>query len=400
MRILQVHNYYRTSAPSGENNVVDAERTLLRKSGHTVGTFFRYNDNLEKMGTKGLLIGAAATPWNPFAAKRLKRTVDDFDADVIHVHNTFPQLSPAIFSSVPGKTGRVLTMHNYRLVCPAALPMRDGEVCIECIEKRSALPALKYGCYRGSRAATVPLAAKVMLNRALGTWQKHVDAFIVLTEFQRDLMVSSGFPSELIHVKPNFYPGDPNVTPFELRPKRILFIGRLTREKGVHTLIEAWRQWGVDVPDLRIAGDGELRSELEVKAAGLPITFLGQVDHKTVVEELSNARLLVVPSEWFEGFPMVLQEAFALGTPVAVSNIGPLANLSKEGAIGGVFNPKDPISLKAEVQRIWGDQDVLALKALGARRTFEEEYTEAANVEALERIYKAAKAVKRERIES
>jgi len=398
MQILQVHNYYRTSAPSGENNVVDAERRLLRQRGHIVETFLRQNDDLDRMGVRGAVIGAAGTPWNPFAATAIRKALNEFDADVVHVHNTFPQISPAVFSAVSGKPGRVMTLHNYRTVCPAALPMRDGEVCTECIDKRSAIPALRYGCYRSSRLATLPLAGKLMVNRALGTWQKNVDAFIVFTEFQRELMVKAGFPRELIHIKPNFFAGNPSVIPFAERPNRVLFVGRLTPEKGVHTLIEAWRHLGEGAPLLRILGDGDLRPLLEREAAGLPIEFLGQVDPETVVREVGNARLVVVPSEWFEGFPMVPQEAFALGTPAAVSNIGPLPSLVEHGDLGGVFQPNNAHSLSREVRRIWDDQDALAVKANLARKTFERDYTEGANLEALLSIYHAAMTVKQDRL--
>jgi len=397
---MQVHSYYRTSAPSGENNVVDAERELLRLHGHTIQGFMRYNDDLESLGRLGAIIGAASTAWNPFAASAIKKAVSYFDPDIVHVHNTFPQLSPAIFSAISSRAGRVMTLHNYRLVCPAALPMRDGQICVECIEKQSAIPSIKYGCYRNSRAATLPLAAKVMLHRALGTWEKHVDAFIVFTEFQRAMMENAGLPREHIHIKPNFFPGDPQVIPFARRPRRVVFVGRLTPEKGVQTLIEAWRQWGSGAPDLRILGDGILRAELEKKASGLPITFLGQVCHDTAAQEISNARLIVVPSEWFEGFPMVLQEAFALGTPAAVSEIGPLPSLVKHGQVGGFFTPKDPSSLRAEVERLWSDQDALSEKSVRARKNYEEEYTETANVKALIKIYEAALAVKNGRIKA
>lgn len=397
MRILQVHNYYRTSAPSGENKVVDAERELLRRNGQTVETFFRHNDDLEAMGLAGAIAGAAATAWNPFPARAIRQDIARFDPDIVHAHNTFPQISPSIFRAIEGRAGRVITLHNYRLVCPAGIPMREGEVCTQCIDQRSAMPSLRYGCYRDSRAATLPLAANVMLHRALGTWRGHVDAFIVFTEFQREMMVKSGLPRALVHLKPNFFPGDPATIPFADRPEQVLFLGRLTQEKGVHTLIEAWRQWGEAAPRLRVAGDGALRRALEQRASGLPIDFLGQLEPDAAVREIAQARLVVVPSEWFEGFPMVLQEAFALGTPAAVSDIGPLPSLIGHGAMGTTFEPKNPASLRRAVEQLWRDQTGLAAKALASRRAFEELYTEAANFERLMEIYQTAMQVKNER---
>ena len=373
------------------------EAKLLRDNGHIVSEFSRFNDRLNKMGPVGTLLGAFSTPWNPFAARSVVKALDRAESDVVHVHNTFPQISPSIFSAISSRAARVLTLHNYRTVCPAALPTREGKVCVECIDSRSTRPSIQYGCYRDSRIATLPLAAKVAVHRALKTWHRHVDAFIVLSAFQRNLMISAGFPKELIHIKPNFYSGEPAVVPFSERPKSIVFVGRLTAEKGVGTLINAWHRWGASAPKLTIIGDGELRADLEKIAAGLPITFLGQIPHEAVKRELSHARLVVTPSEWFEGFPMVLQEAFALGTPAAVSDIGALPAIIRYGAAGGVFKHKDSFSLLNELQKLWNDHAALEKKSMIAREIYEDEYTERANIELLMKIYESAIQKNKER---
>lgn len=397
MRVLQVHNYYRSSAPSGEDHVARMEAKLLRDNGHIVSEFSRFNDRLNNMGPLGTLLGAFSTPWNPFAARSVVKALDRAESEVVHVHNTFPQISPSIFSAISSRAARVLTLHNYRIVCPAALPTREGKVCVECIDSRSIRPSIRYGCYRDSRIATLPLAAKVSLHRGLKTWHRHIDAFIVLSAFQRHLMISGGFPGELIHIKPNFYSGNPAVLPYGERSKRMVFVGRLTAEKGVATLIDAWRRWGSSAPELAIIGDGELRVELERAATGLPIRFLGQVPHEVVKKELSQAKLIVVPSEWFEGFPMVLQEAFALGTPAAVSDIGALPLIVRNGAAGGVFKHKDPLSLLHELQTLWDDNAALEQKSSTARKIYESEYTEEKNIESLIKIYEAAMQINKER---
>jgi glycosyltransferase involved in cell wall biosynthesis len=183
--------------------------------------------------------------------------------DVVHVHNTFPLISPSIFHAIGHRAARVLTLHNYRIFCAAAIPMRHGRVCTECLDSRSVLPSLRYGCYRDSRAATVPLAAGVALHRRLGTWSNHVEAFISLTEFQRELLSWSGLPTAKIRVKPNFYPGRPTVIPWQEREPSVVFAGRLTAEKGVSTLIRAWKLWGEEALQLELVGDGELRPDLE-----------------------------------------------------------------------------------------------------------------------------------------
>jgi hypothetical protein len=186
LKILLAHNHYRSTTPSGEDEVFAAEQAMLLARCHLVETFTRHSDEIHRQGAWGTLKGALSTPWNPWSARTIGQIVDRFKPDVVHVHNTFPLLSPAIFHSIGKKAARVLTLHNYRTFCPNGFPMRDGVPCTECIDTRTILPAIRHGCYRGSRIATVPLAINVALHRYMGTWQSEVDAFIVFTEFQRN----------------------------------------------------------------------------------------------------------------------------------------------------------------------------------------------------------------------
>ncbi len=403
MKIMLAHNFYGSTAPSGENKVFEAEGELLRLRGHDVIEFTRHSDEIRARGAWGAVQGALSTPWNPFAAKAIKRAVITQRPDVVHAHNTFPLLSPAIFNAIGHHAARVLTLHNYRLFCPAAIPMREGKVCTDCLDRHSVLPALVNGCYRGSHLATVPLAANVALHRRLGTWTRQIDAFIALTEFQRERMIEAGLPAALVHVKPNFYPGQPTVMPWHERRASVVFAGRLTAEKGVLALVRAWLAWGVSAPELRIVGDGDLRGELErmaVTAPDVPIRFLGQLASAAAQNEIARARLLVLPSEWFEGFPMVVREAFAFGTPAAVSNIGPLPSIVRKGENGVVFKPADPQSLLEIVRTAWETTGELERLAGGARRSFETLYTEDADYRRLITIYEQAMDVSRCRKES
>lgn len=393
MKVLLVHNFYGSEAPSGENVVFEAEKALLEQHGHTVQLFTRHSDEIRSQGLRGAIKGAAAVPWNPFAAAALHKIVDDFQPDVVHAHNTFPLISPAVFHAIGRRAARVLTLHNYRLLCPAAIPMRDGKVCTDCIQQRSTLPALQHGCYRGSRLATLPLATNVALHRRIGTWQHQVDAFIALSEFQKQLMTQGGLPSAKLHVKPNFYAGDPLVVPFQQRLDYVVFVGRLGQEKGVHTLIEAWRGWGEHAPELRLVGDGPLLEQLQKQAQGLRVRFMGQVPANEAQAQIANARLLVLPSEWFEGFPMVVREAFAFGTPVAVSRLGPLPSIVDHGVNGVVFEPANAASLLSVVQSALADPASLTAMAVGARKAFDVLYNEQANYHMLMDIYQQAIAV-------
>lgn len=397
MKVLLVHNFYGSAAPSGENLVFQAEKDLLLAHGHEVREFTRHSDEIRSKGGVGIIQGAIATPWNPWMFKAIRREVEQFQPDVVHVHNTFPLISPAIFHAIGQSAAKVLTLHNYRLFCPAAIPMRNGIVCTDCLDGHSVVPAMIHGCYRGSRLATVPLAAGVALHRAIGTWKRHVDAFIALTAFQRTLMISAGLPEELVQVKPNFYPGNPTPVPWNERGDYVVFAGRLTKEKGVEALVRAWALWGTHAPELRVVGDGPLRSSLEKLSAGLPVKFLGQLTAARAQSQIAGAKLLILPSEWFEGFPMVIQEAFAFGTPVAVSDIGPLATIVRHEKNGVVFSPADPGSLVDKVQEVWAAPHLLERLAKGAKQTFEAEYTEDANYRLLMAIYEQAIGVNKYR---
>lgn len=390
MKILLVHNFYGSAAPSGENMVFEAEKSLLQKNGHDVAVFTRHSDEIRNNGFAGMLRGAMATPWNWRMGEAIKKVLEDFKPDVVHAHNTFPLISPAIFHAIGNKAARVLTLHNYRLFCPAAIPLRNGRACTVCIENKTVWPSLKYGCYRRSRLATLPLAVSVALHRMLGTWSQHVDAFITLSDFQRMLMARAGLPDERIYVKPNFYPGNPSVVPWAKRGEYVVFVGRLSVEKGVNSLLRAWRLWAANSPALKLVGAGEMRTELEKMASGLPVQFIGQVESSEAQAHIANARLLVLPSECFEGFPMVIREAFAFGTPVAVSNIGPLPSIVQHGKNGVVFEPEDPQSLLNTVRTAWESPNFLEKLGAGARAEFESKYTEDVNYKILMDIYEKA----------
>lgn len=390
MRILLVHNSYGSGAPSGENAAFEAEKTLLEQQGNTVSVFSRHSDDIRKQGLIGLVKASLSVPWNPFTAAAIKKEVSRFKPDVVHAHNTFPMISPSIFHAIGDSSAKVLTLHNYRLLCPAAVPVRNGQVCTQCIERRSVLPALKYGCYRASRLATAPLAVNVALHRAARTWQEKIDAFIALSEFQMELMIKGGIPKAKIYVKPNFYDGDPSVLSISERHPHAVFVGRLSNEKGVRTLIEAWRLWGEGAPLLRIVGDGPLRCELERLAIGLHIEFLGQVSTESAQEQIAQARVLILPSECFEGFPMVIREAFAFGTPVVVSNLGPLPSIVTHRVNGMVFDAFLPNSLLSEVQSVFHDMSTLESISVSARKSFEDLYTEKKNYQIVMNIYEQA----------
>jgi glycosyltransferase involved in cell wall biosynthesis len=397
-RLTLVHNFYGSEAPSGENAVVVAERRLLESHGHATQLFSRESDTIRADGLMGAVKGGVSSVWNPFTAASLRKEIRAFSSDIVHVHNVFPLISPSIFSAIAQQAARVLTLHNYRLFCAAAIPMRDGVICTTCIDRKSALPALQHGCYRNNRLATVPLAMGIELHRRLGTWHRHVDAFIALSEFQKAMMIEAGLPAHKVHVKPNFFPGNPVVKPWLERSTCALFVGRLSAEKGVQRLLDVWAEWGDNAPPLRIVGDGPLRRELEIRAARLPVTFLGSCSADVTMAEISAARLLVLPSECLEGFPMVLAEAFAAGTPVAVPRLGPLPSIVHSGLNGVVFEAFSRKSMLSTLRTIWNNSNQLKQLALGARESFERLYNDEMNYLQLIDIYNQALEVCESRV--
>lgn len=390
LKVLLVHNRYGSGSPSGENTVFDAERALLSQSGVELGTFTRDSDEIRGAGIFGKLRGGFSTPWNPFTRFELRRLVEEWHPDVVHIHNTFPLISPSIYSAISRRVAVVQTVHNFRMYCAAGVPTRAGAICTECLDRRSIVPSMLHGCYRGSRIATVPLAVNIALNRVLGTWEKHVHRFIALTEFQRNLLIGAGLSPALICVKPNFILDSSEIPLWGDRRNQVVFVGRLSEEKGILSLLCAWKlaaQRGLNIPRLCVVGDGPMRSILEAFAIGLPVEFYGQLESPAVKSIVSASKLLILPSECYEGLPMVIVEAFACGTPCAVSNLGALPSIVEDGTNGIVFEPADPDSLLCKLMDVWDSPSVLETMGANARITFDTLYSSETNISLLLNTY-------------
>ena len=395
VKILLVHNFYGSAAPSGENTAFGAEAALLRSRGHSVSEFSRYSDEILRDGFTGTLRGAVSVVWNPFSLRSLKRMLRETKPEIVHVHNTFPLLSPSVFdASRELNIPTVMTLHNYRLGCAAGTALRDDRPCTLCLDRNSVIPALRYGCYRESRIATIPVAAMIAYNTARDTWRSNVDAFITLTDFQKEKMIRFGLPPESLFVKPNFLDDPPAPVPWKDRGNKVVFVGRLYAAKGIHILLEAWKRMGKKAPQLEVIGDGPMKEELvrsiRESEASDSVSFLGNVSRGEAMKRISDAKLLVIPSVCYEGFPMVIQESFALGVPVAASNIGSLPFLVSEGKNGGLFAPGDAEAVVSCVTRLLEDDSRLRVLGEGARRDFDEKYTAEKNHSALMAVYRSA----------
>jgi glycosyltransferase involved in cell wall biosynthesis len=397
VKIFLVHNFYGSTAPSGENTAFVSEASLLRNRGHSIVEFTRNSDELLHQGLYGTVRGALGTVWNPLSLRKLKSALREIKPEIVHVHNTFPILSPSVlYATSDLDIPTVMTLHNYRIGCSAATALRKDEPCTLCLDKKSVLPALRYGCYRDSRIATLPVSLMIALHRAKNTWKKNIDAFITLTEFQREKMIQFGIPEASLFVKPQFLENPPEPLPWQRRESKAVFIGRLYPAKGIHILIDSWKKWGKSAAPLEIIGDGPMRNEL-MNAAGKSeaassISFLGNLSHAEAMRRLSSAKLLILPSLCFEGFPMVVQEAYAYGVPIAASNIGSLPYLIPENRSGTLFVPGNAESLLASVQPLLADDKQLRLLGAQAKQEFDSKYTAGKNYDILMSIYASAAA--------
>ncbi len=385
MKVLLCHSYY--TQRGGEDRSFEEERELLLAHGHEVVQYVRRNEDMNAMGR---LQAAGTTLWNGCAAKDVAGLVASEQPDVVHFTNTFPLISPAACRAAGrGGAAVVQALRNYRLLCANSYLMRDGRPCEDCIGRAVPWPAIAHRCYRDSAAASAAVVAMQTLHRALGTWRRHVDAFFTLTEFARQKFVAAGLPAERVHVKANSVQPDPGVGAGA--GGYVAFAGRLSSEKGVSTLLEAWRS-NPDLPPLKIVGDGPLLGEVTAAARDdRRIESLGHVSEADVQRIFGAATAVIVPSLWYETFGRTVAEAFAGGTPVVASRIGALAELVDQGRTGWLFKPGNAAELAAAVRTAEktppGDRSEMRTRA---RTEYDRRFTPQHNYARLIEIYNLA----------
>ena len=374
MKVVVAHNLYQNKG--GEDSVMEAEVALLLGRGHLVELFQRHNDAIHRMSGASAALQAV---WSMPVAKDFEAMLRSFKPDVVHVHNTFPLISPAIYW-VAGRLGVpiVQTLHNFRLLCPQAMFLRDGKVCEDCLGKVPWRGAT-HGCYRNSKLQSTVLASMLTLHRALGTYHNKITRYIALNQFCRDKFIEGGLPSEHIVIKPNFVDFE---APVSVARDGFLFVGRLSVEKGIDVLVQAAKA-SVSTR-IRVAGTGP-ESRLLVSVPG--VTALGALSIELVRSEMSQAMALVLPSIWYENFPRTLVEAFACGLPVIASRIGALADLVTDGVTGLLFDPGNPRELTKKL--LWAQQHPVEMAQMGrnARARYEAEFTAERNYQQLMAIY-------------
>ena len=383
LRILQVHNAYQIAG--GEDQVVASEAAMLRARGHRVEQYIVRNDDLR--GARAAIRTGLEAAGSPSARRALAGLLARSRPDVVHVHNVFPRLTPSVYrATAEAGVATVQTLHNYRVACANALLFRDGRPCERCLGG-SPLPALRFGCYRGSRLATLA-AARYVRAMAAGALDR-VERVIALSEFSRIVFLRAGLDPARLVVKPNF-------TEPDLEPRRTsaapfaLYAGRLSEEKGIEWLV---RHWPRDALPLRIAGEGPLADRLRAGAgagASPNVELCGRVPRETVRAWMREAVFAAVPSACYENFPMVVIEAYAAGLPVLAARRGALAELIDDGVTGRHFEPERPRDLARAITALVADDSIAAAARCRARHA--ERYGPDINGAQLEAIYADAMA--------
>ncbi|MCM2393701.1 glycosyltransferase [Streptomyces albipurpureus] len=394
MHIIVVHNRYSSAQPSGENKVVDQEVGLLRAAGHRVELFERRSDDIAARSLLGKAALPLLVPWNPTVRAELTARLRTERPDVVHVHNVFPLLSPAVLAAcADAGVPAVATLHNYTQVCPPGTLQRDGRPCTECVGS-APLPAVRHGCYRNSRLATVPLAVSLLVNRR--RWWSGVERFFCISAAQRDVLVRAGMPPERLAVKHNFVP-DPGARRSGAG-EHLLYLGRLAEAKGVRLLMAAWdeiaAEGGVGVP-LVIAGAGPLEQEVTAWAAGRDdVRYVGLYDAAQCRQAIARSVAVVAPSTWLEAFGLVVAEAMAAGVPAVAAGHGAFVELVEDGVTGLLHRPGESASLASCLRRITAEPVRNGEMGQAARNRYERDFSPTVGLERLVDGYRTAIAVR------
>ena len=392
MKILVVHNRYRPDAPSGENAVVDQEASALTSRGHDVVVFQRHSEEISAWSPLKRATIPVRLLWSEESRRAITGMLEHFAPDVVHVHNTFPLVTPSVLyacreASVPV----VATLHNYKLGCPSGTFFRNGHVCHDCLHG-SSLPAVAHGCYRGSAAATTPIVLSSWLHAT--PWRTMISAYIFISGAQRDLLAPVGLPADRSFVKHNFVPAPPSL-PEVTTECQVAFVGRLSETKGAPFLMRAWDTFRArhsrSPLRLVVVGGGEMSAAVAHWATRHPsVTLAGHLSRPEVSRILAKSRAVVVPSQWEEAFGMVAVEAMAAGTAPVASAHGAFPELVTHGSDGALFPPTDVDGLVDILAEIEDKPERWAAYGQQARKTYRSRFSPDASMARLLEIYRFA----------
>jgi len=384
MRILMLHNRYLVSG--GEDGAVTDDMALLQENGHEVQLLEQHNQEVDRMGRVNTAVG---TLWSHDSYRLVRETLESGAFDILHVHNFFPLWSPSVYyAAARAGVPVVQTLHNYRLMCVNAMLFRDGHICEKCLRKPFPWPGVMHGCYRESRVGSTVVGSMTGLHRLLNTWSKQVQVYIAVSQFAREKYVAGGLAAEKIVVKPNCV--HPSPQPGPGGGGYALYVGRLSAEKGIATMLRAWDSATQDLP-LKIVGDGPLTDQVKASAQkNARLEYLGRKGGEQVLQLMREAEFVVFPSELYETMGRTVLEALAVGTPVVTSALGERAAVVVPGETGFHFPAGDVMALRERVE--WCSQNLPQVRSLrkAARRMFEQKFTGPQNLALLLSIYHQA----------
>ena len=383
MKILQIHNSY--IFKGGEDTVVEQERNLLVENGHEVFQLKKKNEE-EIINFIDKLKVAKNLSYSHPAKNIVYNEIKKINPKIAHIHNTFPLWSTSVFDAcIENNIPIVLTLHNYRTICANGLFFRKKKVCEKCLN-RSPYHSVLYGCYQNSHIKSLPVAKMIDDNQKKNTWSKKINRFIVLTNFAKKKFLQANFPEEKIRVKPNFIL--PNVVKKETNKnlkKKCLYVGRLSQEKGIITLLKAWEEINFG---LKVFGDGQLYHQINKRQSN--VDFFGNKPKNEIIEEMQSAKFLVYPTECYENFPLAILEAFESGLLVLASKIGSVSEIIKDKYNGILFIPGNIIDLRNKINWILSNPKECKRIVENASKDFLTKYSKKENYKTLIKIYEEA----------
>lgn len=387
-RILSAHNKYQQKG--GEDESCRAERDLLRNKGHDVFEYNLHNDEIKNIGKVETVF---KTFWSRKTYSEVRSLIRKEKIEIVHVQNFFPLISPSIFYAAHAENVPVvLTLRNYRLICANGIFFRDGKVCESCMTGSPWIPAISGKCYKNSAIGTAVVVGMTRGHKAIGTWRTAVDLFISLTDFAKEKYSQGGIPSNKITVKPNFVYPDPGLGFVDIeKEKYFFFAGRLSKEKGVETLFNAWRQFNTKDYKLVVAGDGELADLIGSSSAkSIGIEYVGHKTTLEITDLMGGAQAVIFPSEWYEGMPRTIIESFAKGTPVIASNLGAMASMITSGINGFHFQSGNASALTDCLRKVVEMGGEMSTLRNNSRLEYINKYTENQNYSKLMECYEVA----------
>lgn len=384
LKILMLHNLY--SMQGGEDVSARSEAKLLQDFGHSVDLVL-YDNKAEK--NLHSLRTATRAVWSFASTKDVQDRLINGNYDLMHVQNYFPLISPAVLRVASRlRVPTVQALRNYRLICANGQLFRENQACFKCHGAFAPWHSIVHGCYRDSRAGSAAVTAMIAVHKLIGTWRAHTTAFVAVSEHVRDVYVRAGFPADRIFAKPNVVTGGSLID--EAVDNQLAYVGRLSPEKGIESLLEAWRR--ANRPGrLVIAGDGPSDGVLRSMADGDDtVSFLGRLTPDEAIVVMARSKAIVIPSLWGEPFPRTGVEALSVGTPVFGAASGGIVELIVKERAGAVYPAGDVDALSRLIGRLFSDQQWASRLREDARAVFAERYAPQVILKRTEEIYRWA----------